>query len=108
MIQGELIAIYTTAQPCAPMCSVPEARAVAGHGLEGDRKYIRAETPPAKAGPDRELPLIESEEIEAAVRDHNVALQPSETRRNLITRGVALNHLVGREFRVGEVYLRGI
>ena len=108
MIQGELIAIYTTGQACAPMVSVPEARAVAGHGLEGDRKFIRVDAPPAKAGPDRELTLIESEAIEAVVRDDNVALRPNETRRNLVTRGVPLNHLVGREFRVGEVRLRGI
>jgi MOSC domain-containing protein YiiM len=37
-----------------------------------------------------------------------VALDPSETRRNILTRGVRLNDLVGREFSVGEVRLRGI
>ena len=36
------------------------------------------------------------------------AIEPIETRRNVVTRGVALNHLVGKRFRVGEVMLQGI
>jgi MOSC domain-containing protein YiiM len=61
-----------------------------------------------KGGPDREVTLIEAEAIEALPRDEGVAFEASESRRNLVTRGVALNHLVGREFRVGSVPLRGI
>jgi len=108
MPEGSVVAIYVGPKTGAPMVSVAEARAVSGHGLEGDRKYIQDGTPPQKSGPDRELTLIESEAIEAVPRDDKVELQPNETRRNLVTRGVALNHLVGREFRVGDVRLRGI
>ncbi|MDR3634235.1 MAG: MOSC domain-containing protein [Isosphaeraceae bacterium] len=108
MSQGAVIAIYVAPQTSASMVSVPEARAVSGRGLEGDRKYIHEGTPAQKSGPDRELTLIESEAIEAVPRDEKIELEPSETRRNLVTRGVALNHLVGREFRVGDVRLRGI
>ena len=87
---------------------VDQVAAVAGHGLEGDRKFRREGTPKAKDGPDRELTLIEAEAIEAAGRDYGVAIEPVETRRNVVTRGIALNHLVGKRFKVGAVLLQGI
>ncbi len=92
----------TANQPLQP---VDQVIAVAGHGLEGDRKYRRAGKPPSKNGPDREITLIEAE---AVSRDYDVALSPIETRRNVVTRGIALNHLVGKQFRVGAAVLRGI
>ena len=61
-----------------------------------------------KPEPDFELTLIEAEAIEALKRDYNVELAPGEARRNLVTRGVALNHLVGRDFQIGEVKAHGI
>ena len=64
--------------------------------------------PASKRSPDREITLIEAEAIEAVPREYGVELSPAEARRNIVTRGVALNHLVGREFRVGNVVLRGI
>ncbi len=51
--------------------------------------------------------MIESEALEALKRDYQIELQAELTRRNLVTRGVALNHLVNREFKIGEVTLRG-
>ena len=77
----------TANQPLQP---VDQVVAVAGHGLEGDRKYRRAGKPPSKNGPDREITLIEAEAIEAVSRDYDVALSPIETRRNVVTRGIAL------------------
>ena len=82
-------------------------RAIAGIGLEGDRyaeqngKY--SQTP----GTGREVTLVEREAIEG-VRADGVELADHETRRNLLTEGVPLNHLVGRTFRVGDVVLRGV
>jgi MOSC domain-containing protein YiiM len=108
MSQGTVVALFIAPEPSAPMAAVAEARAVAGHGLEGDRKFIRAGMTPAQSGPDRELTLIESEAVAAVPRDARIALEASETRRNVVTRGVPLNHLVGREFQVGDVRLRGI
>jgi MOSC domain-containing protein YiiM len=51
--------------------------------------------------------LIEIEAIEALGRDYDTDLAPGLSRRNIVTRGVALNHLVEREFKVGPVTLRG-
>jgi len=90
------------------MKTVEEVRAVPGRGLEGDRYFRRCGTYSGKEGTGRELTLIEVEAIEALGRDYGVALDAAETRRNVATRGVALNHLVGRVFRVGSTIARGI
>jgi MOSC domain-containing protein YiiM len=91
-----------------PLHAVDQVVSVAGHGLEGDRKFRREGLPPRKNGPDREITLIEAEAIEAVNRDYGIELLPIETRRNVITRGVALNHLVGKPFRIGEAVLHGL
>ncbi len=108
MGQGRVVSIHITPQATSPMQSVTEVRAVAGQGLEGDRYFLKRGTKSSKPGPDREVTLIEIEAIEALERDYGVKLSPGDARRNIVTRGVALNHLVGKEFRVGEAVLRGI
>jgi MOSC domain-containing protein YiiM len=78
--------------------SVETVRAVAGKGLEGDGRYFYEEG----AEPGRALTLVEAENVEA------VGLSPGETRRQVTTRGVRLDDLVGRRFRVGEVECYGV
>jgi len=90
------------------MVSVEQVRAVAGQGLEGDRYFNRTGTYSKKSAPDREVTLIEVEAIEALAREYKIALEPGAARRNIVTRGVPLNHVVGRKFRVGEVTLLGV
>jgi MOSC domain-containing protein YiiM len=90
------------------MKAINEVRAVTGKGLEGDRYFLRTGTYSPKHEPAREVTLIEIEAIDALERDYGVKLGPGDARRNIVTRGVALNHLVGKEFRVGEAVLRGI
>lgn len=104
---GRIDSIHLAAAAEAPMRGVPEASAIAGVGLEGDRYATRTGSFSAKPKPGRQLTLIEAEAIEALERELGLALEPGATRRNLVTRGVALNHLVGREFTVGGVRLRG-
>jgi len=89
------------------MRALAEARLVAGVGIEGDRYATRTGTYSVRHHVDREVTLIEFETLEALERDHGIALAPHEHRRNLTTRGVPLNHLVGRRFRVGECVLYG-
>ncbi|MGQ0802600.1 MAG: MOSC domain-containing protein [Actinomycetota bacterium] len=101
------MAIYTTAEAGAPMEARDEARAVAGVGLDGDRYAEQNGKHSQTPGTGREVTLVEREAI-AAVRADGVELADHETRRNLLTEGVPLNHLVGRTFRVGEVVLRGV
>lgn len=89
------------------MRSVAEVAALTGLGLEGDRYATRTGSFSAKPKPGRQITLVEAEAIEALERELGLVLAPGETRRNIVTRGVALNHLVGREFRVGETRLLG-
>ena len=103
-----VVSIHIAPKGSAKMQSVPAAKAVAGRGLEGDRYYNNTGTYSKKPGPDREITLIESEAVEAAARDEKVDAPVGDIRRNVVTRGVALNHLVGREFRVGSARLKGI
>jgi MOSC domain-containing protein YiiM len=101
-------AIYLANEAAGPMYAVNSVRAVSGHGLEGDRTWQDDTSSPRKRGPDREVTLIEAEALEALQSEEGIGLGPGESRRNIVTRGVPLNHLVNREFRVGEVVLRGI
>lgn len=99
-----MVAIQIAPATSAPLQQVPEVNAVPGHGLEGDRYF--------SAGgwdePKKEVTLIEIEAVEAANRDYDVELTIEDTRRQVVTRGIALNHLVGHEFKVGDVTLRGV
>lgn len=104
---GSIIAIYIAPRSGDPMQAVESVQAVAGKGLAGDRKF-RNPSHPKKDTPEREVTLIESEAIDAINRDYVLHLEPHEARRNILTRGIALNHLVGREFSIGAVRLRGI
>src|SRR5262249_33594862 len=84
--------------------AIEQAEIKVDGGLVGDR-YFR---PKDGGKPDQEITLIESEALEALARECGIPLQPVQVRRNLVTRGVPLNHLIDREFTVGEVRLRGI
>lgn len=108
MSTGEVVSIHIAREAAKPTESVSEVRAVPGKGLEGDRYFKREGTYSSREGPDREITLIEIETIEALARDYKYELAPGDARRNVVTRGVALNHLVDREFSVGEVRLRGL
>src|SRR6266853_3679936 len=107
MFVGTVVAINIAPSAEAPMQSVDEARAVPGRGLEGDRYFFRQGTF-YKPQPDRELTLVEAEAIEAFRDDFKVDFDLSATRRNVVTRGVPLNHLVGKEFWIGDVKARGL
>ncbi|WP_049927066.1 MOSC domain-containing protein [Halopiger goleimassiliensis] len=91
------------------MESVDSVEAVAGRGLRGDRYfreqglYDRRDDLPDST----DVTLIEVEALEAARREYDLEIRPRETRRNVLTRGVPLNHLVDREFTVGEATLVG-
>jgi MOSC domain-containing protein YiiM len=107
MWNGTVESIHIAAAAKAPMQAVEQVAAVPGVGLEGDRYALKQGTF-YKPEPDFELTLIEAEAIEAIKREYEVDLPAGHARRNVVTRGVALNHLVGREFTIGRVKIRGI
>lgn len=104
MEKGSVVGIYTAPEKHAPIVSRDEVNAVAGRGLEGDRYFNADGWDEAK----KEMTLVELEAIEGANREYELDLEPKDMRRQIVTKGVALNHLVDREFRIGEVRLRGI
>jgi MOSC domain-containing protein YiiM len=94
--------IYTRQKPGGPQAERDTVTVVADSGIEGDRYFGHHDEP------GQNITLIEAEEIEAFAREHGRPHDLSITGRNLVTRGVRLNDLVGREFRVGSVRLRGV
>ena len=102
-----VVSLHIAPSAAAPVQSVVSANAVAGRGLEGDRYFHHCGTYSNHPGDGRHVTLIESEALEALRREYQIAFEPGLARRNIVTRGVALNHWVGREFRVGPVILRG-
>ncbi len=105
---GKVVSIQIAMNATAKLDQVQQVNAVAGMGLEGDRYYTRTGTYSNKHDESREATFIESEALEALAGDYHLELNGAESRRNIVTRGVALNHLVGREFQVGAAVFRGI
>jgi MOSC domain-containing protein YiiM len=107
MWQGNVVSIHIAPEAGAPMVSVQDVRAIPGRGLEGDRYFTGRGHYSGKASEaGREITLIEIEAIEA-LEGFGIKITPAESRRNIATQGVPLNHLVGATFRVGTVHLRG-
>jgi MOSC domain-containing protein YiiM len=99
----EAVAIADRAE--APMQRVTTARAIAGRGLEGDRYANRVGTftPRSGSGVGYDLTLIEAEVLDELTLTDGHRLGYAEARRNIVTRGIDLNTLVGQRFRVGDV-----
>jgi MOSC domain-containing protein YiiM len=100
MFEGKVISISIAGEMGAPMQDLQEVRALAGRGLEGDR-YLDAEH-------GTQATLIAAEAIDAMAEEAGYAITYSEARRNIVTRDVPLNDLLDKEFKVGEVMMRGI
>jgi MOSC domain-containing protein YiiM len=90
-------AIHLGSERAGELSPVDEARAVAGKGLEGDRHFYAH-----GAKPGRALTLVEAEAVE------DVRLAAGGTRRQVTVRGVRLDDLVGKRFRVGDVECYGV
>ena len=103
VFEGTVVSINITPVAEGPLQSVNEVRALPGRGLEGDRYFDH----PSR-DPRLELTLVEAEAIEGFRAEFKIDFALSGTRRNVITRGVPLNHLVGKEFWIGDVRARGL
>ena len=98
---GSVAALLLAPTATAALGRVVDARAVAGHGLAGDR-YADGAGTFSGTGRGYQLTLIEAEALDA-LRDGGIEITWEEARRNVVTRGVRLNALVGRRFLIGEV-----
>ncbi len=108
MSLGKVEGMYITSKRGEPTVFVEQVHVVPGKGIEGDRYFIRSGTSNADSKPGHEITLIEMEAIEAICQEDGVNITPDQTRRNIVTRGVSLNNLVGQLFSIGTIQLRGI
>jgi len=99
---GTLEGIYVAGSAGAPVESLAAARALPGLGVEGDRHVAGTGTFPSGL-PGSALTIIAAEVCES----FEPSLSPDEHRRNLVTRGIDVNALVGHEFAIGDVRCRG-
>ncbi|MFC0387580.1 MOSC domain-containing protein [Muricoccus vinaceus] len=101
--RGLVSHLHITPRAFLPMQAQEAIELVAGEGIVGDRYRIGTETGFYSEKPEegRQITLFEAEVLEAILRDYKMEMLPEEHRRNVTTRGVALNHLVGKRFRLG-------
>jgi MOSC domain-containing protein YiiM len=100
--EGRVEGIYITSEHGELPQAVERVRALAGRGLEGNR-YFFDDAPPGRA-----VTLIAAEAVESMEHEHGIALEPGATRRNVVTRGIDVNALVGKRFRIGDVECEGV
>ncbi len=94
--------IYISHEQGGVQFELESVMVVAGAGIEDDRYFGHRDEP------GQNITLIEAEEIEAFLSKYDRPHDLSISKRNLVTRGVRLNSLVGKEFSVGDVRLRGV
>ena len=90
-MSGSVEAIFVGAVDEGPLEPAGQVQVQTGAGIDGDRYG------------DKDITLFEAEAIEGLEADTGIKLRPSEIRRNVMTRGIALNDLLGHRIRVGEV-----
>lgn len=104
---GTIEAIFRFPASDAPEVVLKEARLIAGVGVEGDRYALGTGH---FSEPDRwgqALTLIEAEAIEHLASEHGVLMGAADARRNIVTRDIDLNALMGRRFRIGGLLCQG-
>lgn len=99
--------IYTAPAAKAGVVSVASAEAVVDRGLVGDRYFLGTGAFSRWPGEGRAFTLIEAEVIEAILAETGIDLSAGRHRRNVVTRGVRLNGLVGKRFAIGDAEFRG-
>lgn len=105
---GSVEGIFIAPVAGAPMVALEQTAVVAGRGLVGDRYFdghgYYSQVPPLTG---RRLTLIEAEVLDALTEETGIALAPQECRRNLVTRGIRLDALIGKRFRIGAIECYG-
>ncbi|MDG2095156.1 MAG: MOSC domain-containing protein [Phycisphaerales bacterium] len=98
---GEVLGIWISTETGGDNQPLETVLAVAGEGLVGDR-YRRS------GKPDQEITLIESEQLDWFQQEHGMTFPPAQTRRNILTRDIRLNELVGRRILIGGAVIEGM
>ena len=103
-MSGHVEAIFVASERGELPAPVERVRAYAGRGLHGNRYFWEG----GDAPPGRGVTLIAAEAVDAVALEGNVSIEPAATRRNVLTRGIDVNELVGKRFRIGDVECEGV
>lgn len=104
---GEVLSLFRCTIAGEEMENCKSLHLIEGRGVEGDRYLNGTGHYSPRPHPDRQVTLMEFEVLTAMLRDAQVTLPPEESRRNIVTAGVPLAHLVGRRFQIGDTVLYG-
>jgi MOSC domain-containing protein YiiM len=104
MSEGTVLTLHTTTKMAETMDEASAIKCIAGKGIDGDRYMLGTGTYSKKPEPGRQLTIIEIEELEALEKT-GLHCTSNQSRRNVVSRGIRLNDLVGKEIMVGEVKL---
>jgi MOSC domain-containing protein YiiM len=107
MWSGTVAYLHLCPRAFLPMRAFESLTLIKGEGIEGDRYRSGTGFYSDRPEEGRQVTLFEEETLEGLQRDYGIRLAPEEHRRNITTRGVPLNHLVAKVFRVGDVVLEG-
>jgi hypothetical protein len=99
---GRVVGLYTATEAGAPVASRETEEIEAGRGIVGDRYATGSGYWSDPKWPDQELTLVEAEVVDA------LAIEAGALRRNVVTRGVRLDDLIGRRFRIGDAVIEGV
>jgi MOSC domain-containing protein YiiM len=104
---GVVAHLHIAPRAFLPMRGMEAIELVEGRGIVGDRYMLGTEQGFYSDKPEegRQITLFEEEVLDALRRDYGITMLPEEHRRNVTTRGVPLNHLVGRRFHLGACLL---
>jgi MOSC domain-containing protein YiiM len=105
---GSVTGIWLTPVTAGTMRRVPSARLLAGRGLEGDRYALGGGTWADYPDLEKQLTLIDADDVATLARETGAELTPGDLRRNVVTTGIHLPSLVGAWFEVGEALLFGM
>jgi MOSC domain-containing protein YiiM len=105
---GRVADIFTTPDAGAAPAHRDRVRTTKGRGIEGDRYASGTGTWSAHPGGGRHLTLIAQEDLDAVARDTGIRLGAAESRRNVLTQGIVVGDLVGKQFWIGTTLCVGI
>ena len=107
---GRVIEIYIATQSDVPVVPQASVQLEAGHGIVGDRHFLPQQTLAMDGAPRRkeDISIISADELDAFNAQFALNIPYGEFRRNIITRDIDLNALVGKRFRIGTVLCEGM
>lgn len=108
MTTGSVLEIWIAPTTAAAMIRLPSVQALPGLGLDGDRYALGLGTWAEWPDLEKQVTLIDRDDVAAVATETRSDLSPGDARRNLVTTGIALPDLVGRWFTVGEALLFGM